>query len=84
MNWFDWDRCPRIRTAVGDLFVDRDLKPSVFAEIVSNDRLFSALSDTVARKGRGRHFLSQVLQFMNRKDVTLFSTRIKIIERLMK
>jgi len=82
--WFEWDRCPRIRTAVGDLFVDRDLQPRVFADIASDDLLFNALAETVARNGRGRHFLNRVRRWMKDEDRMRFATRIRIIERLVK
>lgn len=82
-NWFDWDRCPRIRAAVGDLFVDRDLQPSAFVDITSKDGLFNALADTISRNGRGRHFLKEVRRWMKDADRVRFGNRIDAIESLL-
>lgn len=82
-NWFEWDRCPRIRAAVGDLFVDRDLQTSVFADMTSDDRLFNAVAETIARNGRGRHFLKRVRRWMKDEDRVRFANRIGGIEILL-
>lgn len=84
LNWFDWDRCPRIRMAVGDLFVDRDLQPHLFADIASDDWLFNALAETIARHGRGRHFLKRVRHRMKNEATGRYAARIRIIENLLK
>lgn len=78
-NWFEWDRCPRIRAAVGDLFVDSDLPPHVFADIASDDRVFNALVETTARNGRGRRFLSRVRGWMKDEDRTRYAARVRTI-----
>lgn len=84
ISWFEWDRCPRIRTAVGDLFVDRDIQPYLFANIVSDDSLFSTLAETIARSGRGRHFLNRAWRWMKDEDRTRFSARMEILKHLVK
>lgn len=83
-NWLEWDRCPRIRAAVADLFVDRDLPLHIFADITADDRLFDALAETVARNDRGRHFLKRVRRWMKDDGQKRFIGRVKTIEHLVK
>lgn len=83
-SWLDWDRCPRIRAAVADLFVDRDLSPDVFAQVAANDRLFSMLIDTVARRGRGRRYLKIVRRCMQEMEEISFSNKIRAIDAVIK
>ena len=79
-KWFDWDRCPRILAAVGDLFVDRKLSTELFAQIASDDRVFTTAAETVARTSRGRNFLRQVCRWMMDVDTQRYATRIRAIE----
>ena len=82
LNWLEWDRCPRIRAAVGELFVHRDLSPQLFADIAKDDQLFATLADIVARSSRGHHFLKRVRRWMKEYDPTRYARRIRIIEML--
>ena len=79
-KWFEWDRCPRILAAVGDLFVDRKLSLELFAQIASDDRVFTTVAETVARASRGRNFLRQVCRWMMDVDTQRYATRIRAIE----
>jgi hypothetical protein len=77
---FDWDRCPRISAAVADLFVDRKLSTELFAQIASDERVFTTAAETVARTSRGRNFLTQVSRWMMDVDTQRYATRIRAIE----
>lgn len=82
-SWLDWDRCPRILAGVADLFVDRDLAPERFAQIARDDRLFSMLVDTVARRSQGREYLKRVRRWMKDAGRTAYARRIRVIEEVV-
>lgn len=82
-KWFDWDRCPRILAAIGDLFVDRKLSPELFAHIASDDRVFLAVAETVARSSRGRNLLKQASRWMIDYGAQRYTPRIRAIEDLI-
>lgn len=58
--WFDWDRCPRLRAAVVNLFVRRALAPGIFVELVESDELFLQLVETASLSSEGREYLGRV------------------------
>lgn len=82
LSWFYSDRCSRIRMAVVDLFVERDLPPRLFAEIARDDRLFALAAETMARNARGRRFLKHVCRWVQ-DESGQSTTRIRIIESLI-
>ena len=82
LNWLEWDQCSRIRSAVGELFVQGDLSPQLFAHIAKDDQLFAVLADTVARSSRGRHFLKRVWQWMKESGSKHYARRIRIVKKL--
>lgn len=80
--WFNWDRCQRLRSGVVDLFIHRNLPPSVFARIATDDQLFQLLASNAARTWHGRSFLENVkLAIKNEADPKL-SRRLHIIEKI--
>ncbi len=83
MFWFDWDRCVRIRTAVVDLFVDRDLAPDLFAQIARDDSLFTSLAEVAARSRRGRDFLKRVRRAIKEDSERRFASRISVIDKIL-
>lgn len=83
-SWFDWDRCPRLRAAVIDLFVDRGLAPEVFAYIVEDDHLFFELANQACRTSRGRSFLNKVYRSMKNESGDSLSPRIWCLENLLR
>ena len=82
-SWFIWDRCQRIRAAVSDLFVERDLSAQLFAQIANDDRVFAVTAETVARSSRGRHFLKRVRRWMKDENMQHHASRIHMIEKLI-
>lgn len=81
--WFDWDRCQRIRAAVVDAFVDRDLSPLAFSRVTSNDLLFAELAEAVSHRGRtGQRFLKKVMQELSESGRNQNLARVKILEEL--
>lgn len=81
-NWFDWDRCQRIRAAVAELFVARDLAPQAFSSITRDARLFAILAATVAGGSHGRQYLKRVRRWMKDSNPQQYSGQIWEIEKL--
>jgi hypothetical protein len=76
--WFDWDRCQRLRDAVTDMFVNRDLPPEGFNRITRDNQLFAELSRITANNSRGRKYLKRVLRALRENGGP--DNRIRIIE----
>jgi hypothetical protein len=74
----DWDHCQRLRDAVTDMFVNRDLAPEGFTRITRDNSLFSELSRLAAHNSRGRKYLKRVLRFL--KDSGGSDSRTRIVE----
>lgn len=81
-NWFEWDRCQRIRAAVAELFVERDLDPKSFVSITRDERLFATLAATVAEGSRGRQYLKRVRRWMKDNNPQQYGGQIWEIEKL--
>jgi hypothetical protein len=76
--FFDWDYCQRMRDALVEAFVNRDLAPNSFMRVTRNDDVFEQLTRAIARTGRGRRFLKKALQsLMNQNE---WSKRAEIIQ----
>jgi len=58
--WFDWDRCPRLRAAVVNLFARRSLAPEAFIGLVESDELFMQLVEAASLSWEGREYLRRV------------------------
>lgn len=82
--WFDWGRCPRLRSAVVDLFVDRGLAPEAFAHLVDDDHLFFELAKQSCRTSRSRHFLKKVCRVLENEPDDRSFQRISYIQQLLK
>jgi hypothetical protein len=83
LNWFTSDRCPRLRTAVAELFVERDLSPRLVAKIAKDNAVFELVAETMARTSRGRRFLGQVSRALRGETGALNHARIQVIESLI-
>jgi len=76
--FFDWDYCQRLRDALVDVFVERDLSPITFTRVTRDDYVFEELARAVARTGRGRRFLKKTLQaLMNQNQWS--ARRVKVL-----
>jgi hypothetical protein len=81
-SWFfDWDRCQKLRDAVTDMYVNRDLPPEAFARITRDNSLFAELSRLAAYTSRGRKYLKRVLRVLRDRDDS--ESRIKAIENVI-
>ena len=77
--WPDWDRCRRLRDAITDLFVNRNLAPSGFSKITLDNSLFADLASLAADNSRGRKFLRKALQFL--RETGGGEARVRMIEK---
>jgi hypothetical protein len=77
-----WDRCLRVRNAVADLFVERNLSPAVFAQTTRDDTYFAQLAYEMARTYRGRDYLARVRPELN-AAAEHTSVRKQLIESLI-
>lgn len=58
--WLGWDKCQRIRAGVARAFVERNLTPSAFMELTSEEEIFRELVEEAARIRNGRSYLRSV------------------------
>ena len=82
-NWLYWDRCARIRAAVGDLFVERKLSPESFSRIADDDQLFAKTSQAVVGRHGGRAFLRRVYRCLKDAGTQHNAARILTIEEII-
>jgi hypothetical protein len=76
--FFDWDYCQRMRDALVDVFVDRNLSPLTFTRVTRDDDVFAQMTKAVARTGRGRRFLKRALQSLREQNED--SKRVEVLE----
>lgn len=81
LSWREWDRCERIRKAVVDHFVDRDLPPLEFGTVVDDGKLWSKFVDFAADSGRGTRYLDRVRRSLREGPDQWWHDRAKIIDR---
>ncbi len=79
--WRDWDQCEKLRHAVVDDFIDRDLPPIEFATVVDDGQLWKDLVDLAADSWRGRRYLSNVRSVLQGGYEGWWIERAKLIDR---
>jgi hypothetical protein len=79
--WFDWDRCQRLRDAITEMFVNRDLPPETFPKITRDNALFEQLVELASHNSRGRKYLKRVLRSL--KSSAYSDVKVRIIENLL-
>ncbi|MBY4803051.1 hypothetical protein [Burkholderia cepacia] len=82
--WREWDQCEKLRNAVVDSFIDRELPPIEFGIVVDNDNLWEELVDLAADSFRGRRYLDKVRSALRRGGEAWQDERAKIIDRRIK
>lgn len=79
--WFDWDHCMRLRAALVDLFVSRELSPASFSDVITDDQLFGALSVHAMYDPRGRAYVAKVRRAL--RDTAKHANRLRLLDRLL-
>lgn len=79
--WRDWDQCEKLRHAVVDSFIDRELPPIEFGTVVDNGNLWNKLVELAADSSGGRRYLDKVRSELRRGGNAWWDERAKIIDR---
>ncbi|SFO48857.1 hypothetical protein [Sphingomonas sp. OK281] len=82
--WRDWDQCEKLRRAVVENFVDRDLPPAEFGTVVDDGTLWKELVDLAADSSRGRRYLDRVRSALRSDGGAWWAERAKLIDRKVK
>lgn len=81
--WRDWDQCEKLRHAVVDDFIDRELSPIEFATVVDDGQLWKDLVDLAADGWRGRRYLNNVRSALQGGYEGWWIERAKLIDRII-
>ncbi|WP_420971615.1 hypothetical protein [Bradyrhizobium sp. B120] len=81
--WHEWDRCWRLRQVVVERFVERDLDPVDFANLVDDPILWRELAVSVARSSRGERYLRRVRERLEGTSSETEMHRMAEIDRLL-
>jgi hypothetical protein len=81
--WLGWDRCQRIRVAIVNLFVARDLSTFSFAKLAKSDQLFHSLAEIAAQSYRGQKYLTRVLTTLRNLNDPSVGRRLMALEKLL-
>jgi hypothetical protein len=79
--WREWGPCERVRRAVVDRFLDRDLPPQEFGTLVNDGPLWTRLIDIMAESSRGRRYLDRVRKSLRDGPEEWWRERARVIER---
>jgi hypothetical protein len=60
LPWQEWDHCWRVRSAVGEQFVDRNLDVAEFVELTDDPELWEQVASAASHVWGGRKYLKQV------------------------
>lgn len=82
--WRDWDQCEKLRRAVVEEFIDRDLPPIEFGTVVNDGYLWKDLVDLAAGSWRGRRYLDKVRSALRGGPDSWWDERAKLIDLLVK
>jgi len=79
-SWFsEWDRCQKLRDAITDLFVNRDLPAEGFTRITRDISVFNELARITSYNSRGRKYLKKVRGYLEASGGS--RSMIEIIEK---
>jgi hypothetical protein len=82
--WREWDQCEKLRHAVVDYFIDRELPPIEFGTVVDDGKLWAQLVDLAADSSRGRRYLDKVRSALRGGHEGWWVERAKLIDRKVK
>jgi hypothetical protein len=81
--WDSWDRCRRLRQAVAELFLNRDLPAGMFGLLSQDDLVFAEIASAEAQLYKGKRYLKKVRQEMSNNNQQEFSERIHVVDKLL-
>lgn len=82
LPWLSWDRCLRLRNAIIDLFVDRDLSAGIFAKVTDDERRFGEIVASLSKTYRGRRYIGYLRQELSRDASSRSKERNHIIDEV--
>jgi hypothetical protein len=82
--WRDWDQCEKLRHAVVDDFIDKELPPIEFGTVVDDVDLWRELVDLAAESWRGRRYLDKVRNALRNGHEGWWIERARLIDRKVK
>lgn len=83
-SWWDsWDRCRRLRQAVAELFLNRNLSATVFGQLTQDDIVFAEIASTERGLHKGKHYLKKVRKALSSDDLQQYPERIHVIDKLL-
>lgn len=81
-NWFEWDKCQRVRNAVADILISRSISSEIFSNICLEDDLFSTLCYALRQRG-GWSYLSEALKWIELYHFNRYRSRSEIIRNVL-
>lgn len=78
--WDSWDRCDRLRNAMSKLFIEKDLAPLMFANLTTDDNVFTELTRNTRFCKGGRSYLKRVRKALQEESYSQNATRINSID----
>ena len=82
-SWSDWDRCGRVREAIGKLFAERDFPPFAFHRLTANNELFRWLALSLSWSSLGRDYLKTVRKATKSLGDPQYLPRVKILDKIL-
>ncbi|HEY0312259.1 MAG TPA: hypothetical protein VGC56_07155 [Allosphingosinicella sp.] len=76
----EWDPCEKLRHAVVNDFIDRDLPPIEFGTVVDDGNLWWTFVKLAADTSRGKRYLGRVRKALRDGDESWWRERSKLIE----
>ena len=81
--WDSWDRCRRLRQAVAELFLYRNLAAEIFGQLSQDDKIFAEIASTEIHLNKGKSYLKKVRKTLSSNELQQFSERINVIDKLL-
>jgi 23S rRNA-/tRNA-specific pseudouridylate synthase len=79
--WYDWDRCEMLRSALAEVFVDRNLSGESYIHFTDDEELFRKITKLISKRQMGRDYLRNVQG--NLEHNKLVTERIRIIDKII-
>lgn len=82
-SWEEWDRGRRLRVGLVNAFVERDLDPGLFGQLMKSDDLFSQLALEMENASwGGSRYLRRARRALKSLDSNRFASRVDLLNRL--
>jgi hypothetical protein len=79
--WWEWDYCSRLRNAIVEFFVHRNVPPKDYVQFTQDDELFEEISVKIGSTYGGRNYLRRVKSAVRSGEISTSLFREKAIKR---